>query len=152
MISLAVTVPTPLPSAALLIPIGILALFIVIACLMPYLSGWSAAARWWRTNRLPWSGGARVQLIEIDWGMAYHRGFQIRLLAEGVHIQPILWQPLLRFHRPLLIPWDAITEAKPHHDWWGAGIEIRAAVGDTFLRAIYPAELGIPTELRRSKK
>ena len=92
------------------------------------IGGWAALARTYATDAMP--AGRTHTWCSARFGLfaSYNSCLTFAFSPAGLYVRPMF---LLRIgHKPLLIPWPAITHIKPVHWLFGGGSQWSVALPD----------------------
>jgi hypothetical protein len=89
-----------------LIPVGLVAMWLLIGTVLAELSGWPGLARRYRAATAPEGAHLSGQVVSFGW-CSERNVTRLVVSAEGLYLRPMI---LFRFRRPpLLVPWHDLA-------------------------------------------
>ena len=95
--------------------VSFLAVMFYLMVVVGWLSGWSRLARTYRAEAKPTGEAIRFQSARLGW-VDYSGCVTFVPTESGLHISML--PPFGPGHRPLFVPWSAMTHVKSHDKKW----------------------------------
>ena len=105
-----------MPWTISILVVGSLAFLFYLMVVVAWLSGWSRLARTYRAAARPSGAAIRFQSARFGW-VDYSGCVTFIPTESGLHIS--MMPPFGPGHRPLFIPWSAMTHVKSQDKWYG---------------------------------